>query len=178
MNVITQWDLSVLDALAAHRTPFFDGFFSIFTHLGDGGIVWIALALGLLCFKKTRKAGLCVAFALILDLLLCNLTLKPLVNRIRPYALREVTLLIRAPKDASFPSGHTAAGFSAAFALCLKKCRLGIPAIVLSALVAFSRLYLYVHFPTDVFGGMVLGLLCALLGCQIADRLCRRLKLI
>ena len=175
MDIITQWDFSVLDAIAACRNPVLDAFFSAVTHLGDAGMLWIVLALGLLCFRKTRPLGLCMALALIFDLLLCNLCLKPLIDRPRPFALREIILLIEAPHDASFPSGHTAASFAAAGVLALRKSKLSVPALLLAILIAFSRLYLYVHFPTDVIGGIVVGLLCAYLGSSFGSRLCRKL---
>lgn len=176
MDMITQWDFSVLDAISSLHTPFLDEFFSAVTHLGDAGMVWIVLALGLLCFRKTRPLGVCMALALIFDLLLCNLCLKPLIDRPRPFALREIALLIDAPHDASFPSGHTAVSFAAAGVLALRKSKLAIPALVLAAIIAFSRLYLYVHFPTDVLGGMLVGIICALLGCFLGSRLCKKLR--
>jgi len=176
MDMITQWDLSVLDAIASLRTPFLDNFFSAVTHLGDTGIVWIVLALILLCIRKTRPLGVCMALALIFDLLLCNMILKPLVGRIRPYELREVALLIKAPHDASFPSGHTAVSFAAAGVVALRRSKLAIPALILASIIAFSRLYLYVHFPTDVLGGILVGMICALLGCSFGSRLCKKLR--
>ncbi len=176
MDIITQWDFSALDAIAACRNLVLDAFFSAVTHLGDGGIIWIVLALSLLCIRKTRPLGLCMALALIFDLLLCNLCLKPLIDRPRPFALREIALLISAPHDASFPSGHTAASFAAAGVLALRRSKLAAPALVLATIIAFSRLYLYVHFPTDVLGGIVVGLLCAVLGCYFSGHLCKKLR--
>ena len=175
MDAVTQWDFSILDALQGCRTPFPDKFFSAVTHLGDHGFFWIALALVLLCIPRTRRLGLCVAIALILELLACNILIKPLAARPRPYALRAVELLIEAPKDYSFPSGHAAAAFAAAGALALSRSRLAIPAGILAAIIAFSRLYLFVHYPTDVLAGILLGCLCGLgswLVCQRA--LCAR----
>ncbi len=171
MNPITIWDLSVLDALQRCRTPGLDAFFSTFTHLGDGGIFWIAVALVLLCVPKTRKLGLCVAAALLFDVTLCNILIKPLVARVRPYELRDVVLLVRAPTDASFPSGHAAAAFAVSAALALKRSRLAIPAVILATGIAFSRLYLYIHYPTDVFAGIALGALCGLLGFFVSSRI-------
>ena len=171
MDAITQWDFSILDALQGCRTPIPDKFFSAITHLGDHGVIWIVLALALLCIPRTRRLGLCVALALICELLLCNVLLKPLVARPRPYALREIELLIEAPKDFSFPSGHTAAAFAAASALAMRRSRLTIPALVLALIIAFSRLYLYVHYPTDVLAGIVLGSLCGILSWLICRML-------
>lgn len=167
MDMITQWDLSVLDAIAAHRIPALNGFFSAITALGNAGIVWIVLAAALLCFKKTRPAGICVALALILNLAVSNGILKPLVARVRPYALREVTLLVPPPDDASFPSGHASSAFAAVAALWRNKSRLTVPALILAALISFSRLYLYLHFPTDVLAGAIIGAACGLIVCAL-----------
>ncbi len=171
MNPITIWDLSILDTLQSCRTPFWDSFFSAATHLGDKGIVWIALAIVLLCIPKTRRLGLCVAAALLLDVTLCNILIKPLVGRIRPYAIRDVVLLVRAPTDASFPSGHAAAAFAATGALACGRSRLAVPAAAVAAVICFSRLYLYIHYPTDVFAGIVLGALCGALGYLAGSRI-------
>ncbi len=176
MNPITQWDFSVLEAIASLRTPGGDAFFSAVTRLGDGGILWILLAAGLLCFRKTRPLGLCVSLALVFDLLLCNLCLKPLVGRLRPFVLAEVEPLIPAPRDFSFPSGHTAASFAAAGVLAFRRSKLAIPALSLAAVIGFSRLYLFVHFPTDVLGGMAVGLGCGFLGCYAGRLFCKRLR--
>lgn len=176
MDIMTQWDFSVLDAIAAHRTPALDTFFSAVTHLGDAGIVWIVLAVILLCIRRTRCLGVCMALALVFDLLLCNMILKPLVGRLRPFELREVALLIKAPHDASFPSGHAAVSFAAAGVLALRRSRLAIPALILACMIAFSRLYLYVHYPTDVLGGILVGLICAVLGVFFGMRLCDKIQ--
>lgn len=171
MDAITQWDLSILDTLQGCRTPFLDKFLSAITHLGDHGYFWIVFALVLLCIPRTRKLGVCVALALLLDLLLCNIILKPLIARPRPYALREITLLISPPGDYSFPSGHAAAAFAATSALALRRSRLTVPVLILALVIAFSRLYLYVHYPTDVFAGILIGSLCGLMSWAICKRI-------
>jgi undecaprenyl-diphosphatase len=111
--------------------------------------------------------------ALALDVLLCNVMLKPLVGRMRPFTVNTgVELLINAPKDFSFPSGHTAASFAAAFALLFVKNKLWIPSMILASLIAFSRLYLYVHYPTDVLAGILLGLIVSVAAnviCRLAE---------
>ena len=163
--MITEYfDLPILGWIAQNlRCPALDTIFPVITHLGDAGAIWILLSAALLCIPKYRKVGLSMAMALLMGLLVCNLTLKPLVARMRPFDYqllhfgKEIQLLIPAPTDFSFPSGHTNASFAAATALLLRNRKLGIPATVLAALIAFSRLYLYVHYPTDVLASIVLG---------------------
>ena len=156
---MTALELSVLDALQGVRCGFLDTFFSTITHLGDAGIFWILLTLALLCTKKYRRAGVAMACALVLDLIFCNLLLKLLVGRLRPFAVNTaVALLVPPPLDASFPSGHTASSFAAAAALWAAGYhRMGAAALVLACAIAFSRLYLYVHWPSDVLAGAILG---------------------
>ena len=135
------------------------------SYLGSAGIFWIIMAVTLLIIPKTRKIGLAVAFALIFSLLICNITIKPIVARIRPYDLREgIELIIARPTDYSFPSGHSSISFAGAIPILLHNKKIGIPALVLAILIAFSRLYLYVHFPTDVLGGIIVGSLCGVMG--------------
>lgn len=132
----------------------------LITRLGDGGVIWIVLDLALLIHPKTRKKGITVAVALVLEVVCCNLILKPFVARIRPCDINTaITLLIPRPSDFSFPSGHTGTSFAATTALYKSRSRLWMPALVLSCLIAFSRLYLYVHYPTDVLAGALIGIL-------------------
>ncbi|MCL2494307.1 MAG: phosphatase PAP2 family protein [Oscillospiraceae bacterium] len=165
-------------------SPALDWFFNFVTMLGNSGWFWIALAVGFLIFKKTRKIGLIMVFALIFQLLIVNVAMKPLFARPRPYDL-EIDWWMQAyravfpggalaksmPSDMSFPSGHTGASLAAALAWCFgsKKEWVGNArwvsyiGIVLAALIAFSRLYLGVHYATDILGGVLAGLACALL---------------
>lgn len=165
-----QMEIEILNAIQKIRTPFLDTFFQIITKFGDHGIFWIAVALCFVLFRKTRKTGWMMGCALILGLLVGNLTLKPLVARIRPYDLNpQMELLVARLSDYSFPSGHTLASFEASTVLMLRDKRFGIPALVLSILVAFSRLYLYVHYPTDVLAGLILGVIFGVLGVIIVN---------
>ena len=151
-------ELAVLNWIQTLRTGWLDGVMVSVSTLGDAGAVWIVLALVLLCIPRTRRAGVTVALALVLDLIVCNGILKPLIGRVRPCVVNPaVELLVRCPTDASFPSGHTAASFAAVSALWAAGSRLWIPGLVLAVLIAVSRLYLYVHWPTDVLAGALLG---------------------
>ena len=133
--------------------------------LANVGLIWIVSAIVLLIIPKTRKIGLAVACALIFSLIICNITIKPIIARVRPYDLREgIELIIARPTDFSFPSGHTSISFAGAIPMLMYNKKIGIPALILAIIIAFSRLYLYVHFPTDVLGGMIVGSLCGVLG--------------
>ena len=141
------------------------------TKLGNAGIVWILLTIVLLLIPKTRKSGLILASALIVDLILCNGILKPLIARIRPFDVNSaIQLIVAKPHDYSIPSGHTAASFTAVMALYLAgEKKMWKAALVLAVLIALSRLYLYVHYPTDIIGGVVFGSLSGYLGYKIVE---------
>ena len=159
-------EIQILDWLQKLHTPVLDQIMCSITHLGDAGALWILLVVVLLLVPRTRKSGLIVAGALLVDALLCNVILKPLVARIRPYDVNTaVQLLVSKPVDYSFPSGHTAASFASVVALFMAgERKLWKPALVLAVLIAFSRLYLYVHYPTDVLGGVIIGVISGALG--------------
>jgi undecaprenyl-diphosphatase len=172
------FDLPILDWIADNLwCPVLDTVMPVVTLLGDAGIVWIAIAVTLLFFKKTRRVGVGMGIALLAGLVLCNLTLKPLCQRPRPYDYqldvfgRLIPLLIERQHDFAFPSGHTIASFEAAGVIWLNHKKWGIAALTLACLIAFSRLYLYVHYPTDVLFSVVLGTGLALLGNWLAHRI-------
>ncbi len=167
------WEFAILDFIAEHmHTEALDQVMKFITSLGNAGAVWIALTAVLLLIPRCRKIGKACALALILMLFTGNLGLKPLVQRLRPYQVLEgIELLIAEPHGYSFPSGHSFSSFAAATAVFIGSRRLGIPALILAALIAFSRMYLYVHFPTDILGGMVLGIACGILSWKILDKL-------
>lgn len=152
-------ELAVLDWIQVHlRCGLLDVLMPAVSWTCNHGELWILLALCLLAVKRYRRQGWTVALALVLDLVCCNMLLKPLVGRIRPFAVNTaVELLTAPPLDASFPSGHTAVSFAAAFALRAAGRPLWKPALAAAVVIAFSRLYLYVHWPTDILGGALLG---------------------
>lgn len=166
------FEFEFLDFLQTMHTPLITKIMKAASKLGDAGFVWILLTGVLLMIPKTRKVGILVSVALLLDVLTCNVILKPLIARTRPYDVNTaVELLIRAPRDYSFPSGHTAASFAAAAALWFAdKKKLAIPALVLAVLIAFSRMYFYVHYPTDVLGGAILGMVCGWLSYKLLSQ--------
>ena len=168
------FDLPVLDWIQANmQSGFMDKFMPFITKFGDHGTSWMIVAALLFLFPKTRKTGLGMAIAMMIGLLVCNVTLKPLVGRIRPYDLQAelgvtIQLLGERMHDFSFPSGHTIASFEAAVVMLKNSKKLGIPAMILAVLISFSRLYLYVHYPTDVIASIILGTLFALIGDALA----------
>lgn len=159
-------DMAILDFVQTSlRCDFLDMAMPFLTRLGDGGILWVACSLLLSIFPKTRKVGIVMATSLVLEVLCCNLLLKPFVARLRPCDVNTaVQLLIPRPDGFSFPSGHTGASFAAAAALFFGKNRMGAAAFVLAALIGFSRIYLYVHYPSDVLAGALLGIMLGWLG--------------
>ncbi len=166
-------ELTVLDWIAAHlHTGILDAVVPWITRLGDKGLVWIGLGVLLLFMgKRQMPYGIQILLALVFSLILCNLLLKNAVDRVRPFALNTMAeLLIPPPRDASFPSGHSSASFAAATVLMITGHRLRWAALVLAVLIAFSRLYLYVHFPTDVLAGILLGVLCGVLSAAVWRR--------
>ena len=180
-SLAVTFDLPILDWIQAHlQCTFLDVTMPIVTLFGDGGVFWIAVAVVLLLFAMLRLCGFSMGLALVLGLVVWFLVLKPLVARIRPYNFqlqeygREITLLVKGLNDYSFPSGHTIASFEACTVLMLHDKRLGIPATVLAILIAFSRLYLYVHYPTDVLVSLVLGILFGFLGSYIVDQIYKK----
>lgn len=170
------FDLPILDWIAANLwCPALDVLMPVITLLGDAGIFWIAVSVLFMITKKYRKIGIGMMFALMMGLLVCNVWLKPTIGRIRPYDFqlqhfgKEIPLLAGGMHDFSFPSGHTIASFEAAVVILLGNKKLGIPAIILASLIAFSRLYLYVHYPTDVIFSVILGSILALIGYRLAQ---------
>lgn len=174
-SLALSFDLPILDFIRAHFTsPVMDLIMHYGTYCGEAVTV-IALALLLILIPRTRKTGWSITAAMLFGLILCNITLKPMIARIRPYDLHAeltgevIQLLIKTPHDFSFPSGHTIAVFEVCTVLLLKNKWIGIPATLLAFLVAFSRLYLYVHYPSDVIFSFFAGILFGLLGTLVVN---------
>lgn len=141
------------------------------TMLGDGGAVWLLAAGGMLCTRKYRRQGLILLAALAAGVLVGNVCLKNLIARPRPCWLdNSVRLLVSSPTDYSFPSGHTLSSAIGAAVLTKTDRRLGWAAIPIAAVIAFSRLYLFVHYPTDILAGAVLGAAIGLAAYRIGTR--------
>ncbi len=146
------------------RNPLITPIVIFITSLGDGGKIWIAATILLLIPEKTRKIGMMSALALLGSLIINNNIIKNIIARPRPYmVLEELRILIPRPSEYSFPSGHTSSSFAAAivFYRQLPK-KWGVLAVVLAALIGFSRMYVGVHYPTDVLAGIGMGMFLAL----------------
>lgn len=175
-----QWvqaaDEQLLHWVAELRTPVLNTFMAAYTSLGNAGILFIVISVLLLMFRKTRRSGMTALAGMGLGLLITNLTVKPLIARPRPWVvMKGFETLVRSSDMNSFPSGHTCAAFAFAAALC---CALPwkwgkAAAIAAACIMGFSRLYVGVHFPTDVLAGALIGILCGL----AAGWLGRRIKI-
>lgn len=157
------WEFDFLYALQNIHNPVLDKIMIVLSTIGDAGLLWIGVAILLICMKKYRKCGLQVAVAMLLTFIVGNLILKNMIHRDRPCWIDpSITLLVKSPSDFSFPSGHSMNGFTASVSILLCDKKLGIPAVILATAIAFSRLYNFVHFPTDVIAGIVIGIVSAL----------------
>lgn len=151
-------EFSFLYALQEINNAVLDPIMIVVSTLGNSGFIWIVITVILAFTKRYRECAMVMAIALLLSLLLCNITLKNLVQRDRPFWIDDqVILKIKAPKEYSFPSGHTFSSFAAAVVLFVYNRKIGIAALALALTIAFSRLYLFLHFPTDVLASVVLG---------------------
>lgn len=153
------------------RQEWLDPVIARFTQLGNAGILWIVITLILLIIPKTRKVGCACFLSLVLSLIFCNGIIKHLVARPRPYTqIPGLQLLVPLASDWSFPSGHSSSSFCVG-TVCLARLpkKFGVPLIILAALIALSRLYVGIHYPTDVIGGVLLGIVLALLAMKLFD---------
>lgn len=158
------WEFDFLYALQSLHQPWLNPIMIFVSKIGEAGAVWVAISLVLLFFRKTRRCGIAMLFSMILTFVLGNLVLKNLIARPRPCMVdSSVALLVPFPSEFSFPSGHTMNGFTAAATIFLCHRKAGAAALLGAALIAFSRMYLFVHFPTDILGGILIGVLDAIL---------------
>lgn len=166
------FEFMILDFLQKIRFPILDKLMVMISSLSNGGFIWIILAIFLLAKKDKKKTGFILALALILDLFVTNILLKNITASLRPFQYRnDIELLIKKPLDYSFPSGHAAASFTGASLLYLRgEKKLFKPFFILALLTGFSRLYLYVHFPSDVIAGIIVGILLSNLSNYLAEK--------
>ncbi|NCA79627.1 MAG: phosphatase PAP2 family protein [Sphingobacteriia bacterium] len=173
MQQLNQIEIGILDWIRDNLScRFLDVTMRAITWLGNHGVFFVCLAVILLCIPRTRKLGTTFSIALVFEILSINVILKPLVGRMRPFVFNEgVELIVPALKSASFPSGHTGFAFAFALSLLVYGKKGVIPGVIFAIIMGFSRLYLYVHYPTDVICGAVIGSLCGLLAYQITKNM-------
>lgn len=172
-NYITNFDFSILDFIAENiRCDFLDPIMAAITHFADKGIGWLLLGVVLLIPKKTRVWGAMALVAILIGFAFGEVVLKNLFCRVRPYNDymsfhngNHLPFVLNAGRESSysFPSGHTSCSFASATVYFIANKKWGIPALIFAALIGFSRMYNYVHYPTDVLAGMILGVSCAIL---------------
>ncbi|MBP8640618.1 MAG: phosphatase PAP2 family protein [Oscillospiraceae bacterium] len=153
------------------RVPIFNDIMVFFSLIGNSGLIWISLGLVLLIPKQTRRGGVDLLICLLLAYIINDLIIKELVERARPYETIEgLNILVKPLSSFSFPSGHANSSFAAALSLTLAFSKRGAWAYLPAALIAFSRCYVGVHYPSDVLAGMLVGTLVALVGYKILHR--------
>lgn len=160
------WEFDLLYWFQSIHNPILDKIVVVITSLGNAGIFWILLTLVMLIVCKDKKVAWTSALALLFSVLVINVFLKNMAMRARPCWIDDtIPLLVKNPKDYSFPSGHSSASFASAVSIVqyAKYRKQGIAAVILAALIAVSRMYVFVHFPTDVFVGTILGIVEAIL---------------
>lgn len=157
------FDAWVIQMLHDHvGSDFLDKFFVVITRLGDYGLIWILLAILLMMKKKYRSLGIMVILVLILDVVVVSGLLKTLFNRPRPYMAMNLPILIDPPYGSSFPSGHSSSSISVAAMTYLNRLKGWQAILVLALFIVFSRVYLLVHYPSDVMVGALVGIVNAL----------------
>lgn len=202
MEAFTQFDGNLLIAIQnALNADWLTPIMKIITFFGEGGYFWIAVCLFLMIFKRTRRLGILCSLSLMLTFICCNLALKPLIDRTRPWiTFTAVNAMLPPPGDSSFPSGHSANAMGPAWAMFINTVpvrhkvrkegsdevrlmksydevpclgwkgtgadprlmhKFGIAGVVLAVLIGLSRLYLGMHYPSDVLCGLLLGIICA-----------------
>ena len=179
VNFVQNIDISVIEKIYRFQhnlnSELFNKIMIFFTILGDNGMIWIAVALILFLNRKYRKIWVFSIVSLIIFALAVNVILKPLIHRPRPFSeLTDITLLIKAPKDYSFPSGHTAASFVMVYIFFRHIKKYFIPVLITGILIAFSRMYLSVHFPSDILAGIIIGIFSGYAGEKVADGFYRK----
>lgn len=182
INNIYSFDFWLLNLIQTIRNPFLDKIMPFITHLGSGGFIWIVLGIALLLKKRTRVNGIKMLTALSLSFLFGVIIIKNLITRERPFIFDNAlvtidNMIVPPPSDRySFPSGHTITAFASSLIAFKVNRRLGLIASVISLLIAFSRMYLYVHFPTDIIGAIILSFPSMLIANWIVDFILSKIK--
>lgn len=177
MNVLNEFEIKILEFLQNNSCKFLDIVMPYITYLCEFGLLSLILAVVFLIFPKTRKMGLTLLIAILAGYLIVNKTLKPAFERVRPYNFKPIQNMLIAKKGGyAFPSGHTLVAFETAMSIFLYKRKWGKFCFALAFAVGFSRMYLYMHYPTDVIAGAVIGVIIAYISYRIVNVLWERLN--
>ena len=170
-TLLNNFDIGILNFIRDNLTnPIMDKIMVFITSMGDSGFIWIVIAIILLAQKKYRKVGIILLSALLLNLVLGEVIIKNIVQRPRAFiTYPDISIIINPPDSYSFPSGHTASSFTAALIIGHYLRNWKYEAYALASLIAFSRLYLYVHYPTDIICGILLGTISALITIRFSE---------
>lgn len=169
-------EIRFLELLQSLHFPLLNYIMIFITSLGNGGLIWIAAALFLIFQNKNmlKREGFTIAVALIIFSVLGLLILKPIIARPRPFVAQGVDILIKEPMGFSFPSGHTGSSFAAASVIYFYNKKRGLLALILATLIAFSRMYLFVHYPSDIVGGLILGIISSRIAIKITNEMLKK----
>ncbi|MFR8926841.1 MAG: phosphatase PAP2 family protein [Peptoniphilus senegalensis] len=169
-------EIKFLELLHSLHFPLLNYIMIFITSLGNGGLIWIVAALFLIFQNKNmlKREGFTIAVALIIFSVLGLLILKPIIARPRPFIAQGVDILIKEPMGFSFPSGHTGSSFAAASVIYFYNKKRGLLALILATLIAFSRMYLFVHYPSDIVGGLILGIISSRIAIKITNEISRK----
>lgn len=169
-------EIRFLELLHSLHFPLLNYIMIFITSLGNGGLIWIVAALFLIFQNKNmlKREGFTIAVALIIFSVLGLLILKPIIARPRPFIAQGVDILIKEPMGFSFPSGHTGSSFAAASVIYFYNKKRGLLALILATLIAFSRMYLFVHYPSDIVGGLILGIISSRIAIKITNEISRK----
>lgn len=178
LESIVQWDFSVLNFIKEHLNCGFMDFAMKWTSILGGAVIWLVIGIVFIFIKKYRKDGINLIFCFGICVLLIECAIKLLIMRERPYIIAEIPIIVAPPMGTSFPSGHTSLSFAAASALMTTDKRFGIPAYIFAAFVGFSRLYLYVHFPTDIIAGAIFGTVFGLVFSHFFKKLLNKIPIL
>lgn len=164
MGGILSLDFKILNYLQQFHSGPLDLIMKFFTYIGENGYIWIALGLLFLCFKKTRKMGIYLLITLAIEFICNDLVLKHIIKRQRPFFYnKRINMVIKRPTSYSFPSGHASAAFSSATAIFMHDKIKGLFAYLVAIAISVSRIYFYVHYPSDIVCGAILGMIVAII---------------
>lgn len=159
LQMVQNIDVSILMYIQDNiRCGFLDAVMLFFTFIGNGGAVWLILSAILMSTKKYRHFGFSLFFSVAVCWILNDVLIKNIVLRPRPFlAMDNLNVLVTFPSSFSFPSGHTTSSFAAAYVITKRMGKRGAWIYIVAVLIASSRIYVGVHYPSDIIAGALIG---------------------